>query len=94
MIVLYIRLENRFAAVGRNWLPFLLPIFLTAFVYAARALRLRRVGMTCGALGLIGLLLYDGIGGYHALKTIEHRYYEHARLNARPETTGLCAEAP
>jgi hypothetical protein len=75
MFALYIRLDNRFAAQGRNWFPFLLPIFLTAFVYAPRALAWRGVGITLGSLGLMGLLLYDGIGGYYSLRTIEHRYY-------------------
>ncbi len=89
MFVLFIRLDNRFAAQGRNWLPFLLPIFLTAFAYAPCALAWRRIGFACGTLGLLGLLLYDGVGGYYALRTIRDRYYvPAASVSAAPGDSG------
>ncbi|HKI30987.1 MAG TPA: DUF2142 domain-containing protein [Gemmataceae bacterium] len=91
MFVLYVRLDNRFGAQGRNWLPFLLPIFLTGIVYAPRALVLRRAGRACGRALLVGLLLFDVVGEYYALKTIERRYY--ASVPAACGFTGPTCEA-
>src|SRR5262249_21841025 len=75
MFYLYIRLENRFAAQGRNWLPFMMPIFLVGLVYAPKALTLRRTRLAFSAVLTAGLLLYCIIGSYYALRTIHRRYY-------------------
>src|SRR5262249_50418376 len=38
MLALYVRTDNFFRAQGRNWIPFVLPTFLAAVIYAPRAL--------------------------------------------------------
>ncbi len=98
MVVLYVRLGNRFGAQGRNWLPFLLPIFLTAVAYAPRALAPRRVRRAFAAALLAALLLFDGVGGYYALQTVRNRYYSPAASRISdtppgrpPRTCGIVA---
>lgn len=76
MFVLYIRLENRFGAQGRNWLPLLLPIFLTALIYAPRALPGRRRQAWLRAAVMIGLTLYTALGAAYALRSIQNRFYD------------------
>jgi hypothetical protein len=75
MIALYAVTRNGFGAQGRNWFPFLMPTFLTAIVYAPRAIRSRRAQAALLFLTLGGLLTYDAIGGWYAIETIRERYY-------------------
>jgi hypothetical protein len=75
MVLLYVRTGNRFAAQGRNWLPFLPGILLTALVYAPRALAGRGSQRACARLLATGLALYVGFGSYYAVRTIQRRYY-------------------
>jgi hypothetical protein len=75
MFVLYIRLANRFGAQGRNWLPFLLPLFLSAIVYAPKVLTGRGARRAFAGALIAGLLLFDGFGSYYAIQTIKNRYY-------------------
>jgi hypothetical protein len=75
MIVLYIRLENVFGGQGRNWLPFLLPFVLTGVVYVPKVLRRRRYQALGAATVLTALLVFDGLGSYYALASIDQRYY-------------------
>ncbi len=75
MIYIYIRVNNRFGAQGRNWLPMLLPIFLIGLSYAPKALTLRPSGKTLSRVVLAGLMLYGGIGSYYSLHTLKKRYY-------------------
>jgi hypothetical protein len=75
MIGLYVRTNNVFGAQGRNWLPFILPIFLTGLVYAPRALTLcnsRRV-LTWSLTSC--LALFVAAGAYCAPRNILERYY-------------------
>ena len=74
MFVLYVRSGNSFGAQGRNWLPFLLPIFLMAAAHAPRALSLRLCRLCTWGV-VLGLLLFVGAGSYYSLRTIQHRYY-------------------
>ena len=76
MFFLYIRLENRFGAQGRNWLPLLLPIFLTALTYAPRALPGRRRQFWLRAAVMTGLTLYTALGAIFALRSIQTRFYD------------------
>src|SRR5205823_9029846 len=62
MFYLFVRLENRFAAQGRNWLPFLLPIFLVGLVYAPKALTLRRTRVVVSGALTAALLFYCVVG--------------------------------
>jgi len=83
MVYLYVRVENRFGAQGRNWLPLILPIFLVGIRYAPRALSLRWSRVALSRTLLAGLVLYCVLGSYYALPTLKKRYY----VPARPEPT-------
>jgi hypothetical protein len=75
MFALYIRTNNHFGAQGRNWLPFMLPIFLTTLTYGPKALTLRPTrALAAGAL-TAGLLVFTGLGALYGPRTIAHRYY-------------------
>jgi hypothetical protein len=90
MLFLHVELNNRFAAQGRNWLPFLLPIFLTGTLYAPKALTLRWARLVASATLALALLLYSLVGSYYALKTIKKRYY----LSSRGHAALLHPESP
>ncbi len=75
MVWLYIRLDNRFGAQGRNWWPLLLPIFLTGLTYAPRALSLRRSSFLFSKAAGGLLLVFCILGSNYSLKTIKKRYY-------------------
>lgn len=98
MIYAYIRFDNLFGAQGRNWLPLMLPIILTAIRYAPRGLTLRGSRRAAAALATGGLLAYVAVGSYYGVRAIEKRYYmptrhyvlDEARLPAEPtEVRGL-----
>jgi hypothetical protein len=74
MLFLYVRTGNRIGAQGRNWLPFLLPIFLAGLVYAPKALPRRPARVVFAALAA-GLLLYGVVGNHYARATLRERYY-------------------
>jgi hypothetical protein len=82
MFALYIRLQNLFGAQGRHWLPFLLPIFLTALVYAPKTLTLVRTRRFATFALAGGLVLYVATATPYALRTIKHRYYPHIHRRA------------
>lgn len=75
MFFLYVRLRNAFGGQGRNWLPLLLPIVLTAVVYAPQVFRKRRARILCSAAVLTGLLAFDALGSVFAHRSIRQRYY-------------------
>ncbi len=75
MFYIYIRIDNRFGAQGRNWWPLLMPIFLVALAWAPRALTLRWSRAALSTVVLFGLLLYGALGSYYGLRTIEKRFY-------------------
>ncbi len=75
MFALYIRTDNRFGAQGRNWFPFLLPIFLVALVYAPKALPRRRGRVALSGVATVALLLFSILGNYYARVSIAQRYY-------------------
>jgi 4-amino-4-deoxy-L-arabinose transferase-like glycosyltransferase len=77
MFYMYVRLDNAFGAQGRNWFPFLLPIFLTPLVYAPKALRAPRARALLRTVVAAGLILYAPVGGYFAIQAIHQRYYAH-----------------
>jgi 4-amino-4-deoxy-L-arabinose transferase-like glycosyltransferase len=76
MFFLHIRLDNRFGAQGRNWLPLIMPIFLAAIAYAPRALPRPRHRRLLSAGVLVSLTLYSLVGNYFALRSIRARYYD------------------
>lgn len=76
MFVLYVRLDNRFGAQGRNWLPLILPIFLTGIQYAPQALRGRRARLSMGLGVLVGLTIYSAAGAVYGPRTVRARFYD------------------
>jgi hypothetical protein len=87
MFFIYIRIDNRFGAQGRNWWPLLLPIFLAAITYAPKALMLRKSRLALSGVVTSGLVLYGAVGSYYALPSIEQRYYGPER--SAPGVLGL-----
>jgi 4-amino-4-deoxy-L-arabinose transferase-like glycosyltransferase len=75
MFAFRILTEDSFHGQGRNWLPFLLPFFLTSVVYAPKALTLRGTRRVFAGAILSGLLLFNAFGEYYAIKTLKNRYY-------------------
>jgi hypothetical protein len=75
MVILYVRTDNFFRAQGRNWLPFLLPIFMMGLVYAPRALCLRAARRWLSRGMAAGLLVFAAAGAYSAPGNIQARFY-------------------
>ena len=75
MIVLFVSTDNFFGAQGRNWFPFLTPIFVTAFVYAPKALKKPDTRRAFVSLSLAGLCAYTLVGSCYAIETLRQRYY-------------------
>jgi len=48
LLVLHVRLDNRFGGQGRNWIPFLLPIFYVPLCYAPKAISSRLYAARAG----------------------------------------------
>lgn len=84
MFYIFIRVDNRFGACGRNWWPLLLPIFLIGIDYAPRALTLRASRQVLSRVVMAGLLIYGGIGSYYSISTLKKRYYLHEHAAAAP----------
>jgi hypothetical protein len=79
MFALYVRTNNYFGWQGRNWLPLILPVFLTGTVYAPRALSLRVAQRAVAALSLAALVAYSLAGSYFAIASVRARYYPPGR---------------
>jgi hypothetical protein len=76
MFALYIRTNNHFGAQGRNWLPFMLPTFLTTLAYAPKALTLRSTRTLAAGALTAGLVVFVALGALYGPRTIVHRYYQ------------------
>lgn len=97
MFVFFIYTDGTFAAQGRDWFPYLLPILLVAIVYAPKALTHRRTQSVFSMLMLAGFLLFVALGGYYAVKSVHARYYEpgSGRLaNTQPSYAGSASSTP
>lgn len=75
MFYLYVRMSNGFGAQGRNWLPFLLPFFLTGLLYVPKVIRTLAIRRRFAATLMAALLSYDLFGSAFALAAIQRRYY-------------------
>jgi hypothetical protein len=75
MFFIYIRTDNHIGAQGRNWLPFMVPMFLTSLVYAPRALTLRRVQRIASLTVASALIVFTACGSYYGVRTIKNRFY-------------------
>jgi len=91
MFFLYVRTENQFGAQGRNWYPFLLPIFLVTVSYAPKAITIRRPRAIVAGLLSCGLLAYCLVGNSCAISTLKARYYFPASVE-NIQTTGVSIE--
>jgi len=79
MFVFYVYTHDSFYAQGRNWLPFVLPIFLVATGYAPRALTHPAVQRGVGTLLLLLLVGYSAVAAWYAIPTLRARYYDNGR---------------
>lgn len=93
MIVLYVASDNFFAAQGRNWLPFLLPLFLVPLRYAPRAFRVRGTGRLVSRGLAVALAAYCIGGSVFAVQAVRDRYYGTA-VAARPVVPLTCTALP
>jgi 4-amino-4-deoxy-L-arabinose transferase-like glycosyltransferase len=74
MLAFYVATNGTFYPQGRNWIPFLLPIWMMAIRYAPSVLprKYRRpVSLTVASL----LMAYCVVGNIAGLSTLEHRFY-------------------
>jgi 4-amino-4-deoxy-L-arabinose transferase-like glycosyltransferase len=72
---LFLVVRRSFAPQGRNWIPFILAIFLMGTEYGPRALSHRRTQAVFSALVTAGLVLYCLLGSYYAIQSLRVRYY-------------------
>jgi hypothetical protein len=86
MFAMYMRTNNHFGAQGRNWLPFMLPIFLTTLAYAPKALTLRPTRRLAAGLLTAGLVTFTTLGAVYGPRTIVHRFYGAGRA---PSVTAM-----
>ncbi len=93
MIVLYVASDNFFAAQGRNWLPFLLPLFLVPLRYAPRAARVRGARRLVSRGLAVVLAAYCMGGSFFAVQSVRDRYYGTA-VAARPVVPLTCTPLP
>jgi 4-amino-4-deoxy-L-arabinose transferase-like glycosyltransferase len=93
MFGLYIATDNLVAAQGRNWLPFLLPLFLVPLRYAPRAFRVRGARRLMSRGLAVGLAVYCLGGGVFAVQAVHDRYYGTA-VAARPVVPLTCTPLP
>ena len=75
MFLLYMTVRDSFAPQGRNWFPFLLPIFLVGTHYAPKALTQRRTQVVFSRMILAGLVLYCAVGSYYSIQSVWGRFY-------------------
>jgi hypothetical protein len=82
MVLLYALTDNSFFAQGRHWFPYTLSSFVMTLVYAPRVLKGKKQRLLATAL-MIGILVYCGVAGYFAFKTITDRYYPSITSNVK-----------
>jgi 4-amino-4-deoxy-L-arabinose transferase-like glycosyltransferase len=75
MFFLYVMTNNTFGAQGRNWFPYILPLFLIGIVYAPKALPGRLPKLLFSRFIVLCLGLYAVVGAYSAVQSVSARYY-------------------
>jgi len=75
MFGLFMLVRKSLAPQGRNWFPFILPIFMVGAQYASKALSHRLARRAFASLILTCLVLYCIVGSYYAIRAINKRYY-------------------
>jgi len=75
MLAVAALLGHAAADQGRNWLPFILPIFLVTMQYAPKALP-RPANTVLSNILTVGLTLYCVFGSYYSIQSIIARFYE------------------
>jgi 4-amino-4-deoxy-L-arabinose transferase-like glycosyltransferase len=74
MFVLF-ALYRDFVGQGRNWFPFILPIFLVGIDFAPKALSSRKTQAMLSRLITAGLVVYCIVGGFYAIRSVSERFY-------------------
>jgi hypothetical protein len=74
MFVLF-ALYRDFVGQGRNWFPFILPIFLVGIDFAPRALSSRKTQAMLSRLITAGLVVYCILGSFYAIRCVSQRFY-------------------
>jgi 4-amino-4-deoxy-L-arabinose transferase-like glycosyltransferase len=80
MILLYALTDNSFFAQGRHWFPFTLSSFFMTLQFAPRIFASKKRRILANVL-MVGMLIYCGVAGYFALKSITDRYYPRITSN-------------
>jgi hypothetical protein len=75
LFLLYMLVRNQFSPQGRDWFPFIMPIFLVGIDYAPKALTHRRTRRAFSIFIMAGLALYCLVGGYCSIQSVIHRFY-------------------
>jgi len=75
MVAIYVVMDGTFYPPGRNWIPFLLPIWMGAIRYAPRLFRSPRLRRALATVVASALVVYCSVGSYFALSTVAHRFY-------------------
>jgi 4-amino-4-deoxy-L-arabinose transferase-like glycosyltransferase len=72
---LFMVVRYSFAPQGRDWIPFILAIFMMGTEYGPRALSHRRSQAVFSAVVTAALVLYCLVGSYYAIHSLRVRYY-------------------
>jgi hypothetical protein len=75
MFCLFVLVRFAFAPQGRNWFPFMLPIFLVGTYYAPKIFPSRRRRVFVSNLILALLVAYCVAGSYYAIGCLHTRFY-------------------
>lgn len=94
MFSLYVVTGGSFGPQGRNWIPFLFPIFSVGVLHAPRVLAGTRVRKAAGGAVLLGLALYSAAAAYSAPGDIRARYYGPPPNVSSLELAGVAKPAP
>jgi hypothetical protein len=75
LFCLFLVVRESFAPQGRDWIPFILAIFMMGTDFGPRAFSHRRTQAVFSALVTTGLVLYCVLGSYYAIQSLRVRYY-------------------
>ncbi len=94
MVALFIRTDNRFIAQGRNWIPFVLPTFWVALVYAPRTVASPAVRGLLRTGVLVGLCFYATVGSLYSIEAIKQRFYFSRKVIEQAEREPVLVRCP
>jgi 4-amino-4-deoxy-L-arabinose transferase-like glycosyltransferase len=94
MFVLFCISREAYVSQGRNWFPFIMPIFLAGTYYAPRALSSKSTRRFFAGFIMAGLVAYCVFASYSAIPTIKHRYYPAATTRSSRPYEGQPSASP